>query len=136
MNPTSKDGEHLICVKTSDKIFNETIEKCLVLSSKLHDIISLINQCFGFQNVLMTATCLVHGTVEFFALFEIIFGIHSFTKNESEMLKITLISIFFAVYYNYNVIMVCILSGFITKQVFYLKNCRNKTTILMIIFVD
>ena len=101
----------------SDKLYEETIEKCLILSSKLHDIINLINQCCGFQNMLMTATCLTHGIVECFSLFELLFGFHKIYKNEEQMWMIMLISLFFAVYYNYNVIMVCIMSSLITKEV-------------------
>lgn len=98
-------------------MYEETIEKCLILSSKLYDILNLINQCFGFQNMLMTATCLTHGIVEFFSLFEVFFELHLVFKDEEQMLKIVLISLFFLVYYNYNVIMVCIMSSFITKEV-------------------
>lgn len=117
LNSTSKHQKHLICVKTSEKLFEDTIEKCLILSSKLHDIINLINQCFGFQIMLMTATCLAHGIVEYFTLFESLFEFHSIIKNQEKMLKIVLITFYFSVYYNYNVIMVCIMSSFITKEV-------------------
>lgn len=117
LNPTSKHQNHLICVRTSEKLVEETIEKCLILSSKLHDIIKLINQCFGFQMMLMMATCFAHGIIEGFTMFEMFFGIHPIYKSEQQLLKISLISVYFSTYYNYNVFMICIMSSFVTKEV-------------------
>ena len=67
--------------------------------------------------MLMIATCFAHGIVEHFTIIEIFFGIHPIYNNGEEMLKMTLITLFFSIYYNYNVIMVFIMSSFITKEV-------------------